>query len=76
MHWSTSIFANTPSRTEKEWFFLKNKDDYPVILNAKQISEITGFSLRKAYAIMDYQGFPLIKIGRCKRVDRQSFFEG
>jgi hypothetical protein len=34
-----------------------------------------GLSLRIAYEVMDYPDFPLIKIGRCKRVERDEFFE-
>ena len=52
----------------------KQAEDFPIILNAKNISEIMGFSLRKAYEVMDYPDFPLIKIGKCKRVDRDGFF--
>ncbi|MFJ5761668.1 DNA-binding protein [Neobacillus sp. NPDC093182] len=52
-----------------------NIDDFPLFLNAKNISEIMRVSLRKAYEIMEYSDFPLIKIGRCKRVEREGFFE-
>ncbi|MEY2195743.1 DNA-binding protein [Neobacillus sp. BF23-41] len=51
----------------------KKAEDFPVVLNAKNISEIMKVSLRTAYEIMDYPDFPLIKIGRCKRVENESF---
>lgn len=33
-----------------------------------------GFSLRMAYQVMDFPGFPTIRIGKCKRVGRDEFF--
>jgi len=49
-------------------------DSYPIILTAIEISEILKVSKPTAYELMDKHGFPLIKIGRCKRVLRDEFF--
>jgi excisionase family DNA binding protein len=48
--------------------------DYPLILNADHIAEIMGVSRRIAYEMMEYKGFPLVRIGRLKRVNREAFF--
>jgi hypothetical protein len=53
----------------------KKVEDFPMILNAKNIAEILGVSLRAAYYLMDNSDFPLIKLGRCKRVEREGFFK-
>lgn len=50
-------------------------DEYPLVLNAAHLAEIIGVSKRIAYEIMDKSGFPLIRIGRCKRVSREAFFK-
>jgi predicted DNA-binding transcriptional regulator AlpA len=54
------------SRTEKE--------SYPLVLTAVDICEILQISKPSAYELMDRSSFPLIKIGRCKRVLREEFF--
>jgi hypothetical protein len=53
----------------------KNIEDFPLILNAKHISEITGVSLKKAHEIMNHSDFPLIRLGKSKKVKRDGFFE-
>lgn len=50
-------------------------EDYPIILTAAHIAEIMHISKRVAYEVMEYEGFPLIRIGRCKRVNRDEFFK-
>lgn len=50
------------------------RKDYPILLTAVEISQILGVSKRVAYEIMDTTGFPLIKIRRSKRVNREDFF--
>jgi excisionase family DNA binding protein len=50
------------------------KEQYPLILNAAHIAEIMGVSKRIAYEIMEYKGFPLVRVGRLKRVNKESFF--
>lgn len=54
---------------------MKSVDDYPLILTANLIAEIMNVSKTTAYEIMEYKGFPLIRIGRCKRVQRDAFFK-
>jgi len=51
------------------------KDKYPFVLTAKHISEILDISERIAYEIMDSKDFPLLKIGRHKKVTREAFFK-
>lgn len=54
----------------------KNKTElnsYPIFLIAVEISEILRISKPSAYALMDRKDFPLIKIGRSKRVRRDLF---
>ncbi|MFS1511849.1 DNA-binding protein [Chengkuizengella sp. SCS-71B] len=49
-------------------------ENLPQILTAKQIKEILQISERRAYEIMELRSFPLIRIGRSKRVSKDSFF--
>lgn len=51
------------------------REDYPLILKAEHVAEILGISKRKAYEVMDYTNFPLVRIGRSKRVGRDAFFQ-
>lgn len=51
------------------------KHNYPLILEVSHIQEILGVSKRRAYEIMDIEGFPLLRLGRSKRVPRDKFFE-
>ncbi|KYG28134.1 helix-turn-helix domain-containing protein [Alkalihalobacillus trypoxylicola] len=52
----------------------KKVEDYPIFLKAKHIQEILGVSQRHAYEIMELKDFPLIRMGRNKRVNRDEFF--
>jgi len=52
----------------------KSKEDYPMILTAVHISEILIISKPKAYELMEQTSFPLIRIGRSKRVQKDAFF--
>lgn len=54
---------------------VSSQPGYPTVLRAKEVAEILGVSERRAYEIMDLKGFPLIRIGRSKRVNQQSFFK-
>jgi excisionase family DNA binding protein len=48
---------------------------YPPVLTADDIAEIMGISRRKAYELMEHKDFPLIRIGRLKKVKREDFFK-
>jgi NADH:ubiquinone oxidoreductase subunit E len=50
-----------------------DKERYPDFLTALHIAEILNISRRRAYEIMDYTDFPLVRIGRTKRVGREAF---
>ena len=47
---------------------------FPMVLTAADISEILKISKPSAYELMKRDDFPLIKIGRCKRVLKEQFF--
>ncbi|MEH7307948.1 helix-turn-helix domain-containing protein [Neobacillus drentensis] len=51
-----------------------NIEDYPIILTASHIADILSVSKPTAYELMDQDSFPLIKIGRSKRVLKDQFF--
>lgn len=53
---------------------IKSSEDYPMILEAKHIQEILGVSKPTAYELMEGADFPLIRIGRLKRVMKEEFF--
>lgn len=52
-----------------------DKKDFPIVLTALEVSQILGCSKRVAYEIMDSEGFPLIRLRRYKKVNRDDFFE-
>ncbi|MCM3004936.1 helix-turn-helix domain-containing protein [Priestia koreensis] len=52
----------------------KNIEEYPFILTAAHISEILMVSKPTAYELMEQTSFPLIRIGRIKRVRKDEFF--
>jgi predicted DNA-binding transcriptional regulator AlpA len=54
--------------------FKNNIYEYPIVLTAVEISQILKVSRPTAYEIMNRPDFPLLKIGRCKRVLREDFF--
>ena len=51
----------------------KTFEDYPMILTAPHISEILMISNPTAYQLMEDPTFPLIRIGRNKRVRKDAF---
>ncbi|MED4533586.1 helix-turn-helix domain-containing protein [Metabacillus fastidiosus] len=51
----------------------KKIEDYPFMLTAVEIKEILNVSKVKAYELMDDPSFPLIRIGRNKRVLKKEF---
>lgn len=50
-----------------------NTTDYPIVLTAEHVAEIMGVSKRIAYEVMEQPGFPLIRVGRLKKVNREAF---
>lgn len=48
-------------------------ENLPPILTAKHIAQYLLISERRAYELMDLKSFPLIRLGRSKRVNRESF---
>jgi excisionase family DNA binding protein len=52
---------------------VRNNYDLPAILTAKHIAKYLHISERRAYELMDLKSFPLIRLGRSKRVNRESF---
>jgi excisionase family DNA binding protein len=63
-------------RRKSENNSIKNEQSkYPTTLTAKHIAEILNISRRKAYEVMESNDFPLIRIGRHKKVSRKAFFE-
>lgn len=53
---------------------LSAHSELPLILGVEEIKQILGIGQRRAYEIMEQQGFPLVRIGRLKRVQREDFF--
>ncbi|MFJ7738785.1 helix-turn-helix domain-containing protein [Lysinibacillus sp. NPDC097287] len=49
-------------------------ESYPLVLTAIEISQILKISKPTAYELMNRKDFPLIRIGRSKRVLRSEFF--
>jgi excisionase family DNA binding protein len=53
---------------------VKRKEDYPLVLTVTDIIEILGIGKRVAYELMERKDFPMVRIGRLKRVNRDAFF--
>jgi excisionase family DNA binding protein len=51
------------------------KEDYPMVMQVEHVAEVLDISKRVAYELMERQDFPLIRVGRLKRVNRDSFFQ-
>ncbi|WP_338782447.1 helix-turn-helix domain-containing protein [Metabacillus sp. FJAT-52054] len=60
--------SNQESKRSEEF------SELPYLLSAKHISEIIGIGLKYAYELMDEKDFPLIPLGRYKKVQREDFF--
>ena len=53
----------------------ETSDDWPTVMNVKHVAAIMGVSPRVAYLIMDESDFPLIRVRRSKKVNREDFFQ-
>ena len=53
----------------------KTIDDYPMLLTAPHIAEILMVSNPTAYQLMEQTTFPLIRLGRNKRVGKYESFK-
>lgn len=51
-------------------------DELPLVLDAKNVTDILGISLTAAYRLFDRDDFPTIRTGiRRKLVSREAFFD-
>jgi excisionase family DNA binding protein len=48
--------------------------ELPLVLRASDIQRLLGLSRVKTYELLHQKGFPVVRIGRCLRVPRDSFF--
>ncbi|MEH7328104.1 helix-turn-helix domain-containing protein [Priestia megaterium] len=53
----------------------KYEDKFPYVLNAQHVQEILDIGKEKAYELMESKGFPVLKVGRHKKVLRDKFFQ-
>ena len=53
----------------------KNYDELPLVLNAKDVSEVLGLSLSGTYELMREKDFPAKRIGKRIIVPRDEFLE-
>ena len=60
---------------EKESTVVREINDYPPILQACHIMEITGFSNGKAYELMRSKGCPTVRHGKRMIVPRDLFWQ-
>ena len=54
---------------------IRNIEDYPITMNAKQVREVLGISRAKTYEVMHREDFPLIQFGKRMLVRRDAFKE-
>ncbi|AYK08903.1 helix-turn-helix domain-containing protein [Brevibacillus laterosporus] len=48
-------------------------EEMPQILTAQHIASYLHISVRRSYELMELKGFPLIRLGRSKRVTKEGF---
>ena len=66
-------------KTMKGWYFemlesiIKNYDELPLFLNAKNLSKVLGLSESSVYELMHEKGFPSICIGSRLVVPKEHF---
>ncbi|WP_042348178.1 helix-turn-helix domain-containing protein [Bacillus massiliigorillae] len=53
----------------------KTIEEYPLVLTAAHLAEILCVSKPTAYEYMEQESFPIIRIGRSKRVLKTKFFD-
>ena len=53
----------------------KNYDELPLVLNAKDVSEVLGLSLAGTYELMREKDFPAKRIGKRIIIPRDEFLE-
>ncbi|MGG3233967.1 hypothetical protein ABEP17_10825 [Priestia flexa] len=51
------------------------KDQFPYVMNSQHIQEILDIGKEKAYELMEEEAFPVLRIGRHKKVVRDKFFQ-
>lgn len=54
---------------------IKNYDELPLFMNARQVANALGISKTTAYVLMSSEEFPSIKIGTRILVERSKFKE-
>lgn len=52
---------------------LKNFEDFPLVLTARDIMQITGLSKQSVYQLFKREDFPAIECGRRLLVSREAF---
>ena len=53
---------------------LKDKNEFPLVMKARDVAEAMGISKRNAYHVMSMPDFPVIRINKMMMVYRESFF--
>lgn len=51
----------------------RDNNELPFLMDAKDVSRVLRCSLRSAYSVMEEKDFPLLRIGKMKRVKREDF---
>lgn len=47
-------------------------ENYPLLLKAKEVQKILNVSKGKMYELLNSKDFPVVRVGRCFRVPRES----
>lgn len=50
-------------------------DELPLILTPEHVGAVLGISRNNAYAVLHSKGFPVIKIGKQYRINRDKFMQ-
>lgn len=53
----------------------RNIQELPLVLTPQDVQDVLGISRNNAYALVHSKGFPVIRIGKLYRINRDKFIQ-
>jgi len=47
-------------------------DSFPIMLSVKDVAQLLGVGQAKAYALLNQEGFPQVRLGKMRKVSRDA----
>lgn len=75
IHYKVELIPETDMQATnlQEEDLMQTLEELPEILTAQHIAKYLHISVRRSYELMELKGFPLIRLGRSKRVTKEGF---